>query len=173
MAAHLVPRGAPSRRCRAGPGGLHFFKVALPCPRPRPSFSYNLRERRVGHNRTVNTRPDEILGPCTSAEGLGARLGITGRAVVAKARQRELLRVRTADGVDVYPLWQVDQGEVLPGLAAVLAEFPESAVDGLTVAGWLHTPEPELGESPLHALVRGKIDRVRAVAKMAARNMVA
>jgi hypothetical protein len=116
---------------------------------------------------------DELVGPFTLSEGVQARLGITRQAVAAKAGRRRLLRVITADGVHLYPLWQFDGNRPLAGLPEVLALFPEEAVDGWTLAGWLRTPEPELGETPLDALVRGDAGRVRDVARMVARLLAA
>jgi hypothetical protein len=55
------------------------------------------------------------------------------------------------------------------GLLDVLELFPsEQAVDGWTIAGWLQTPDSELGEAPFNALVRGEVARVLTVARAAA-----
>lgn len=84
-----------------------------------------------------------------------------------KAARRRLLRVVTSDGVHLYPLWQFDRNTPVEGFAEILALFPEDVVDGWTLAGWWRTPDPDLGEPPFDALVRGEIDRVRAVARRA------
>lgn len=111
---------------------------------------------------------DELVGPFTRSEGVQARLGISRQAVAAKAARRRLLRVVTADGVHLYPIWQFDGGGVVEGLPEVLSLFPEDAVDGWTLAGWLRTMEPELGEAPLDALARGETAKVVAAARTAA-----
>jgi hypothetical protein len=116
---------------------------------------------------------DELVGPFTLSDGVQARLGITRQAVAAKAGRRRLLRVISADGVHLYPLWQFDGNRVVAGLPEILALFPEEAVDGWTLAGWLRTPEPELGEPPMAALARGEAARVQAAARMAARSLAA
>jgi hypothetical protein len=116
---------------------------------------------------------DELVGPFIRSEGVQARLGITRQAVAAKASRRRLLRVISADGAHLYPIWQFDGNRLLAGLPEILALFPENAVDGWTLAGWLRTVEPELGETPLAALSRGDIARVRAVARMVARSLAA
>jgi hypothetical protein len=116
---------------------------------------------------------NDLVGPFASSEGVQARLGISRQAVAAKAARRRLLRVITTDGVHLYPLWQFDGNRLLDGLAEVLSLFPEDAVDGWTLAGWLRTPEPELGETPSDALRRGDVARVRSVARMAARALAA
>lgn len=51
--------------------------------------------------------------------------------------------------------------------------FPERAVDGWTLAGWLRTSDPDLSEAPLEILLRGEVDRVRAVARRAASALAA
>lgn len=48
---------------------------------------------------------DELVGPFTRSEGVQRRLGITRQAVAAKAARRRLLRVVTADGDHLYPVW--------------------------------------------------------------------
>lgn len=116
---------------------------------------------------------DELAGPFTASDGVQARLGITRQAVAAKAARRRLLRVITADGLHLYPLWQFEGNRVVTGLPEVLALFPEDAVDGWTLAGWLRTPDPDLGESPVDALRRGEVARVRPVARTAARALAA
>lgn len=111
---------------------------------------------------------DELVGPFTRSEGVQARLGISRQAVAAKAARRRLLRVVTSDGLHLYPVWQFEGNGVVAGLPEVLSHFPEDAVDGWTLAGWLRTVEPELGEPPYDALVRGETARVLAIARAAA-----
>lgn len=114
---------------------------------------------------------DDLAGPFTSSRGVQARLGVTRQAVVARAGRRGLLRVITADGRHVYPLWQFDGGHLLPGLSDVLAFFPEDTVDGWTLAAWLRTPDPALEEPPIDALRRGDEEAVLAVARRAAQSL--
>lgn len=116
---------------------------------------------------------DELVGPFLRSDGVQARLGISRQAVAAKAARRRLLRTITADGEHLYPLWQFDGDRLLDGLPEVLALFPESAVDGWTLAAWLRTPEPDLGEPPVDAVARGEHELVRIVARSAARSLAA
>lgn len=118
--------------------------------------------------RGLSPTADELIGPFTKTEGVQARLGITRQAVAAKAARRRLLRVITADGQHLYPIWQFDGRTALGGLPEVVALFPEGAVDGWTLAGWLRTVDPDLGESPHDALVRGDVARVMSAARAAA-----
>jgi hypothetical protein len=112
---------------------------------------------------------DELAGPFTLSDGVQARLGISRQAVAAKAARRRLLRVITTDDIHLYPVWQFDGKQMVEGLADVLALFPEDEVDGWTLAGWLRTADPDLGEPPFEALARGGVERVQAVARSAAR----
>lgn len=130
-------------------------------------------ERAVEASAPLPSPWDDLVGPFLRSDGVQARLRISRQAVAAKAARRRLLRTITADGEHLYPLWQFDRGGVIPGLAEVLAMFPEPAVDGWTLAGWLRTPDPDLGEAPLEVLARGEIDRVRSIARGAARALAA
>jgi len=116
---------------------------------------------------------DELVGPFVRTEGVQARLGITRQAVAAKAARRRLLRTITSDGEHLYPLWQFDDNRLIEGLDEVLSLFPESSVDGWTLAAWLRTPDPDLGEAPLDGLARGDLARVKGVARTAARSLTA
>jgi hypothetical protein len=128
-------------------------------------------ERAVHASAPLASPWDDLVGPFVRSEGVQARLGISRQAVAAKAARRRLLRTITSDGEHLYPLWQFHGDGVVVGLAGVIALFPEDAVDGWTLAAWLRTPDPDLGEAPLDALARGDLgdlDRVRAVARTAA-----
>lgn len=111
---------------------------------------------------------DDIAGPFVLSGGVEARLGLSGQVVEAKAARRTLLRLVTSDHDHLYPLWQFDGRSVLKGLPAVLSLFPENQLDGWTLAAWLRTPDPDLGESPIDALIRGDTDMVLAAARCAA-----
>jgi hypothetical protein len=130
-------------------------------------------ERAVHSSAPLASPWDELVGPFLRSEGVQARLGITRQAVAAKAARRRLLRTITADGEHLYPVWQFDRNGLVAGLADVLALFPEQAVDGWTLAGWLRTPDPDLGDRPFDVLSRGDVDRVRVVARSAARALAA
>lgn len=130
-------------------------------------------ERAVHASAPLASPWDDLVGPFVRSEGVQARLGITRQAVAAKAARRRLLRTVTTDGEHLYPLWQFHNDGLVTGLPEVLASFPEVAVDGWTLAGWLRTPDLDLGEAPYDALLRGDVDRVRAVARTAARSLAA
>ncbi|MBI2709962.1 MAG: hypothetical protein HYX34_09740 [Actinobacteria bacterium] len=130
-------------------------------------------ERAVAAMAPVASPWDDLVGPFLRTDGVQHRLHISRQAVAAKAARRRLLRVITADGAHLYPLWQLDGARLVPGLADVLSLFPERAVDGWTLAAWLRTPDPDLGEAPFDAVRRGEHQRVRDVARTAARTLAA
>ena len=130
-------------------------------------------ERAVHASAPLASPWDELVGPFLRSDGVQARLKISRQAVAAKAARRRLLRTVTADGAHLYPLWQFDGDGLVAGLPELLALFPERAVDGWTVAAWLRTVDPDLGEAPFDVLARGELDRVRDVARTAARSLAA
>lgn len=115
---------------------------------------------------------NEVAGPFTRTEGAMARLGgISRQAVASKAKRHRLLRLVTSDGVHLFPVWQFTRSGVLAGLPEILSLFAE--VDGWTVAGWLRSVDPELGETPVDALARGEVERVLRAAGTASRHLAA
>jgi hypothetical protein len=128
----------------------------------------DLADRALAAQAPVVSPWDELVGPFVRSEGVQARLGISRQAVAAKAARRRLLRVFTSDGVALFPVWQFDDGSVVPGLAEIISLFPERVVDGWTLAGWLRTEDPELGAVPFEALAQGESEMVGAMARTAA-----
>ena len=133
----------------------------------------DLADRALAAQAPVASPWDELIGPFLRSDGVQARLGISRQAVAAKAARRRLLRVFTSDGAALFPTWQFDDGSVVPGLAEILSLFPERAVDGWTLAGWLRTEDPELRAVPLDALAQGDHETVRALARAAATSLAA
>jgi hypothetical protein len=130
-------------------------------------------ERAVHASAPLASPWDDLVGPFLRSDGVQARLKISRQAVAAKAARRRLLRTITVDGEHLYPLWQFDGDHLITGLAELLALFPEHSVDGWTLAAWLRTRDPDLGETPLDILARGEVDRVETVARPAARTLAA
>jgi hypothetical protein len=131
--------------------------------------------RRNGHEAVDLGDPDELaarmlaavpepspwreLGPFYSTTGLARVLGgISRQAVEERRRRRTVLALRTADGVWVYPAFQLDdRNRVVRGLAEVLERFRAStSEDEWMVAAFLAAPEPGLdGRSIVEHLREG------------------
>jgi hypothetical protein len=88
------------------------------------------------------------LGPFYSTTGIARVLGgVTRQAVEERRRRRTILALRTADGVWLYPAFQLDdRNRVVRGLADVLVRFsPRTPDDEWMVASFLAAPQPDLG----------------------------
>jgi hypothetical protein len=106
---------------------------------------------------------EEEGGVCTEAE-MGQLLGGLSHQDVAKRHtQGRLLAIDFGKRGTVYPVWQVREGDVLPGLDRVLAEL--DTFDPWMQLAFFLNPNDWLGEaSPLSELRRGHIERVVAAA---------
>jgi hypothetical protein len=120
---------------------------------------------------------DAALGPCYSSRGVARLLGGVSRQAVAERRaRRRLLGLRTADGELVYPAFQFDsRGQVVSGLAEVLACFASAPVDDWTVAGWIAMSHASLEGSSVAAWLQhgGDLGVAVALARDAARRFSA
>ncbi|MEM7051599.1 MAG: hypothetical protein AAF604_18165 [Acidobacteriota bacterium] len=115
--------------------------------------------RRMLQSVPEPSRWDDLLGPFYTTRQISELFGGISRQAVADRRQRRtLLGLRTADGVVVFPTFQLDDEQrVLEGLPAVLRCFPADLVDEWTLAGWLVAPQHSLGRrSPIDWLRRGE-----------------
>jgi hypothetical protein len=103
--------------------------------------------------------PWSELGPFYSTTGIARVLGgISRQAVEERRRRRTILALRTADGMWVYPAFQLDDhNRVVQGLAEVLDRFqPRTADDDWMVASFLAAPQPGLeGDSVVDHLRAG------------------
>jgi hypothetical protein len=104
-------------------------------------------------------------GGVVAAEKLGTLLGgITRQGIDRRRKHGKLLALDLGRHGYAYPLWQVHEGRVLPGLDRVLAELDE--FDPWMQAGFMLNPNTWLGgETPLAALRRGQLDRVLTAAR--------
>jgi hypothetical protein len=92
--------------------------------------------------------PWSELGPFYSTTGIARVLGgVSRQAVEERRRRRTILALRTADGVWVYPAFQLDErNRVVRGLADVLVRFrPQTPDDEWMVASFLAAPQPAFG----------------------------
>lgn len=82
----------------------------------------------------------DIVGPCYTVRTLSNVLGVSRQEVMDAAASLQLLRLRTADGVDLFPAFQVRSGRLHPGKPSVLAVLRSGIDDPWTWAEWLNSP---------------------------------
>ncbi|MGH9119175.1 MAG: hypothetical protein ACRD0A_15230 [Acidimicrobiales bacterium] len=123
--------------------------------------------RRAAATALAGALWSERLGPVHDTAGAAAILGgITKQAVSERARRHRLLALRTGSGRLVYPAFQFNGNDVLPGVVDVLAVARPDPVTAWTVASWLTTPDPVLGgRTPVAALRDGDADAVLVAAR--------
>lgn len=101
----------------------------------------------------------EAAGGMLSADEVGKALGISRQAVDKRRTAGKLLAVRVR-GDWHYPAIQFHDGEVLPGIEAVVAGMPEASP--WSVLDFLLAPDGALdGRSPIAALQAGDLTPVR------------
>lgn len=111
----------------------------------------------------------ELIRPVWSEPKTCEALAVTGEALAAMSAEGGVLRLVTADGDPVFPVWQFyrdgEQVVVKPGLVPVFRTLRD--FDPWAVVVLLHTPAPELdGLTPLDWLQQGSEPEV--VARLAA-----
>lgn len=90
---------------------------------------------------TRHTHPwADIVGSCYTSASLARTLGWTDSKVNEAAESIALLRLRTSDGVELYPAFQLLDGKPVVGLADVLRTLRSGADAPWTWAQWLNTP---------------------------------
>lgn len=87
---------------------------------------------------------DVLLGPVHDAATMTRYLRHSENELADLAERRQLLALETSDGIVIYPAFQVDQFQLLPGLAEVLGVFAGVPVDGWTLSSWLLAPSESL-----------------------------
>lgn len=116
----------------------------------------------------------DLLGPFWSEARASAALDASPRHLAAAQKSGAILRLQTADGAMLYPIWQfqrdsVGQIGVRVQLAAMFGELVGH--DPWTVAVLIQTPSPELsGLTPLEAARSGaRPDTLGEFARIVAR----
>jgi hypothetical protein len=82
----------------------------------------------------------DIIGPSYTSASLARTLGWTTAEVAEAAESLTLLKLTTSDGVELYPAFQVHDGELQRDLADVLRVLRTGVDDPWTWAQWLNTP---------------------------------
>jgi hypothetical protein len=80
----------------------------------------------------------EIVGPCYTVTSMARTLGRTEAEVMEAGNDLSLLMLRTEDGVYLFPVFQLHDGEVVPGLREVLLTLQTGVSDSWTWAQWLN-----------------------------------
>ena len=110
---------------------------------------------------------DELIrraGGLKTAKWVADYLAITPKSVAAKARRSEVLALTRGDR-NLYPAFQFQDGQVLPGLHELLEALP--LTNGWSRLSFLLTPDPGLDDrSPLEAF-RTDREAVLAIAASA------
>lgn len=84
-----------------------------------------------------------VVGPCYTAAALARVLGLTEDEIADAGDALRLLALRTSDGVTLYPAFQIQDGEVVAGLAEVLQVLRTGIDSGWTWAQWLNVAVPD------------------------------
>ena len=113
---------------------------------------------------------DNLAGPFYSGDGASNALGGIGNQELGELVDKgAVLRVLTADGHDLYPAFQFEQGAVSERLTEVLAAL--KGQDGWAVAAWLSVPVAALeGRTPREVVsstddLAPVVESARAVAR--------
>lgn len=77
------------------------------------------------------------LGPFYTVSSGARLLGITEEEILRKAENLELLRIITADGVELFPSVQFHEGAVIDGVPEVLKVLQDGIDSPETWAFWL------------------------------------
>lgn len=124
-----------------------------------PGVEARIRGLREQH-RLLNAE-----GGVCSARELGDLLQLTRQAIDKRRKSGKLIALDLGRHGYRYPVWQIQNGAVLPGLDRVIAELSEC--DPWTQVGFMLSPNSWLGdETPLDVLRRGDVDRVVATAEL-------
>lgn len=105
----------------------------------------------------------DVVGPAYTPLQIAWLLNLTTKGVAANAG---LLALEQPGGQIVYPTWQLDDGRLLPGIAEVVEVLGPVVATTWTIAGWLRSPQPDLGDAiPYELLVDGDVGTVVAAAE--------
>ncbi|MBT2485901.1 MULTISPECIES: hypothetical protein [unclassified Microbacterium] len=108
----------------------------------------------------------EIVGPCYTVASLARTLGWTEDEAIEAGDHLRLLKLRTSDGVLLFPAFQLLDGKVVTGLTRVLVILEIGTADPWTWAQWLNTELPD-ADPPrnIQYLYDGRLDEAIRDAK--------
>jgi hypothetical protein len=122
------------------------------------------------HTRVPIPEPEgnpwaEIVGPCYTTASFARELGVGNSAVSRAARELRALRLRTSDGVLLFPEFQLHEGSLMPGLTRVLTELRDGFDDPWMWAQWLVATPPDGIRSHIEDLRAGDVEGVALAAR--------
>lgn len=107
------------------------------------------------------------LGPVTDTRGMAFLLKLSRGAVRHRTQRGLLLAAPLPNGVLIYPLFQLDGEQVLPGFSAAAEPFRAHHVDAWATLDWFTTPSQVLhGRTPATA-IREQSSELRTVLALA------
>ncbi|MGI0522137.1 hypothetical protein ABY45_16320 [Microbacterium maritypicum] len=84
-----------------------------------------------------------IVGPSYTVASMARTLGWTEAEILEAGADLRLLMLRTDDGVDLFPAFQLQDGKVVDGLPQVLRVLQTGVNDPWTWAQWLNVALPK------------------------------
>ncbi len=148
--------------------GLHTVDVSRDDTENYPPAVTEAPSRQTGGASPLSDRADantelsqwaDIVGPCYTVTSLSGVLRLPGTAILEAASELRVLRLRTADGNDLFPSFQVRDGRVHPNLQIVLKALQDGIDDPWTWAQWLNTPD-SCGVAAMQRLWAGHLSDV-------------
>jgi hypothetical protein len=117
---------------------------------------------------------DVHLGPFYSEDRVASMMEIDDESLDGLVSEGQLLRLRTSDGLFVYPIFQFDEGTPIPGVGEIFRILTSEGVDEWTAAAWLLTRQPHLGNTKPVAWLQSPRDvrRVAWLARFAAKRIL-
>lgn len=111
----------------------------------------------------------ERLGRFLQSDSACEALRVSPETLEALTQSNALLRVETADRVELYPELQFDgSGSTLAGLPEILQILLPAAADGWTVLYWLTAPLADYAQrTPVELLRAGTASEAAAMLTMA------
>ncbi|WP_314651218.1 hypothetical protein [uncultured Microbacterium sp.] len=108
----------------------------------------------------------QIVGPCYTVASMARTLGWTEAEVLAAGNDLRLLILRTEDGVDLFPSFQLQDGKVVDGLQDVLGVLQTGVNDSWTWAQWLNVELPDVDPPRnITLLYKGRLEDALRVAR--------
>lgn len=106
----------------------------------------------------------DIVGSCFTVRSFARATGTTEGAVQTAAVELSVLALTTADGVELFPSFQVRNGRVVPHLQPILEALRRGIDDPWTWAQWLNTDMPDEARH-IDDLWEGKVELTLTHAK--------